>query len=104
MSTAIIYSPAKTAMQSGKGKTGLWLLEYTRTAPAAPDGLMGWNTMLSTLPQVKLRFDSKEEAVAYATAKNIPYSIREPHNSKTKPQAYADNFSFNRRKAFDGNC
>jgi hypothetical protein len=104
MSIAIIHSPVKNPMQSGKGKTGLWLLEYERPSPATPDALMGWNTMPNTLPQVKLTFDSKEEAIAYATAKNIPYRLREPKTASVAPKAYAENFSHNRRKAFDGGC
>ncbi|MGE0240592.1 MAG: NADH dehydrogenase ubiquinone Fe-S protein 4, partial [Parvibaculaceae bacterium] len=28
--TAKIYRPARNAMQSGKGKSDLWLLEYER--------------------------------------------------------------------------
>lgn len=101
---ARIYSPAKTAMQSGKGKTGLWLLEYEKPAPGTPDALMGWNTMPDTITEVKLRFNSKDEAIAYATAKKIEYSVSEPHTAVVPPKAYAENFSAFKRKAWDVNC
>lgn len=101
---AKIYQPAKTAMQSGRGKTRTWLLEFEKPAPGTPDALMGWNSMPDTITQVKLAFTSKEEAVAYATAKHIPYSILEPQKTVVPPKAYAENFSFARRKAWDSGC
>lgn len=101
---AKIYRPAKTAMQSGKAKTSQWLLEFERAAPGTPDALMGWNTMPSTQPQVKLFFATKEEAIAYANAKNIAFTVSEPHAPRIAPKAYAENFSHNRRQSFDGNC
>ena len=101
---AKIYSPAKTAMQSGKGKTGAWLLEYEKPAAGRPDALMGWNTMPSTVTQVKLSFATKEEAIAYANAKKIEFSVSEPKKSVVPPKAYAENFSNGKRKAWDGSC
>ena len=98
---ARIYQPARTAMQSGKAKTHRWLLEYIPPAPGRPDALMGWNTMPDTIAEIKLFFPTKEEAVAYATAKLIPYEVSEPHTSVVPPKAYAENFSANRRTAFD---
>ncbi len=102
MSThAKIYSPAKTAMQSGKAKTQHWLLEFERPAPGRPDALMGWNTMPDTIAQLKLTFATKEEAIAYATAKNIPYVVSEPKSASVAPKAYAENFSYTKRTARD---
>lgn len=102
--TAKIYQPAKTAMQSGKGKTRSWLLEYEKPAPGTPDALMGWNTMPDTITQIKLTFATKDEAIAYATAKKIAYVVREPQSSVVPPKAYAENFSNAKRKAWDSNC
>ncbi len=101
---AKIYQPAKTAMQSGKGKTSQWTLEFERPAPATPDALMGWNTMASTVTQVKLSFATQEEAITYANAKNIEFAVSAPHHAAVAPKAYAENFSSNRRQAFDGDC
>jgi hypothetical protein len=101
---ARIYSPAKSAMQSGKGKTGVWVLEFEKPEAGRPDALMGWNTMPSTTTQVKLHFGSKEEAVAYATAKNLDFSVTEPKAAVVPPKAYAENFSTGKRKAWDANC
>ena len=61
---ARIYKPARTAMQSGKARTKLWLLEYEPQSPRVPDPLMGWSSARDTLNQVQLRFDTLDEAVA----------------------------------------
>lgn len=101
---AKIYQPAKTAMQSGRAKTNHWMLEFERPAPGRPDALMGWNSMPDTIAQVKLSFATKEEAIAYASAKSIPYTVKEPKVSSVAPKAYAENFSYTKRKAFDQGC
>ena len=100
---AKIYQPAKTAMQSGRAKTRNWLLTYKAPAPTTPDALMGWNTMVDTRTQISLAFDTKEAAIAYANAKNIPFEVHEPHTPAVAPKAYAENFSHNRRTAFEAN-
>ena len=100
---ARIYQPAKTAMQSGRGKTHHWVLEFERPAPGKPDALMGWNTMPDTITEVKLSFPTREEAIAYATAKSISFAVAEPKTPSVPPKNYAENFSFARRKAFDAN-
>ena len=100
---AKIYQPAKTAMQSGKGKDS-WLLEYVAPAPGTPDALMGWNTMPDTITEIRLKFATREEAISYAEAKKIPYRLSEPKSTVVPPKAYAENFSFKRRIAFDQDC
>ena len=101
---AKIYQPTKTAMQSGRAKTKSWKLEYEPIAKGTPDALMGWNTMPDTRAQLHLEFPTREEAIAYAEAKNIPFEVIEPKAPSIKPKAYAENFSFAKRKAFDSNC
>ncbi len=98
---AKIYQPAKTAMQSGQGKTHFWLLEYKTTKPMTPEPLMGWSTMSDTLQQVKLKFDSKEEAIAYAEKKHITYELFEPKSRKITPKSYAANFANDRFLPFE---
>lgn len=88
-------------MQSGQRNTARWLLEYDRPTPATPEPLMGWNSMQSTLPQIRLAFPTQQAAIAYANAHGIPYTLQGPHAKKVPPKAYAENFSFARRSAFD---
>lgn len=65
---------------------------------------MGWNSAGDTLYQVRLLFPTREAAVAYATAKEIPFELVEPHAPKSAPKAYASNFASGRRRAYAGNA
>ena len=94
--TARIYRPARTAMQSGTAKTDRWLLEYEAERPREIEPLMGWTSSGDMKSQLKLWFDTQEEAVAYATRNGIPYRVEQPHDPKRRSMAYADNFKFNR--------
>jgi hypothetical protein len=94
---ARIYRPAKNAMQSGKARTKLWLLEYEAEAARTIDPLMGWTSSGDMRQQVVLEFDTAEEAVAYADANAIAYQVFEPHVQTPKPKAYSDNFKFDRK-------
>ncbi|MFL5177134.1 MAG: ETC complex I subunit [Microvirga sp.] len=96
MTTARIYKPAKTAMQSGQARTKQWLLKFDRVEPREIEPLMGWTSSGDTRQQVQLWFDSKEEAIAYATREGIAYRVEEPEVPKRRTISYADNFKFNR--------
>ena len=92
-----IYKPARNAMQSGKGKSGDWVLEHVADAPRTADPLMGWTSSGDTRTQVRLRFDTKEEAVAYAEREGLAYTLApEPRPGKTIRKSYSDNFKFGR--------
>ena len=91
MNKAKIYSPAKTSMQSGKSKLEKWILEFDRE-DLEEDFIMGWNSSSDTKKQIKIVFESKDEAIAYANKKNILYSIIEPNKRKIIIKSYADNF------------
>lgn len=91
---ARIFKPAKTAMQSGQGGTKEWMLQYDPSHREI-DPLMGW-TSGDTLNQVRLRFDTKEEAIAFAEKHGIQYVVEESKQRTVKPKAYSDNFAFTR--------
>ena len=94
---ARIFQRPKTAMQSGLAGTENWVLEFTPTLPEVNDPLMGWWGRGDTRGQVMLRFDSREQAVAYAEANGITYEVEiPPAPTKHKPKVYADNFKFSR--------
>jgi len=93
---ARIYKPAKTAMQSGQAKTKDWLLDYEPATARETEPLMGWTGSNDMLSQVKLCFESKEEAVAYAEKNGIPYRVFEPHPRAMSKKSYSDNFKFGR--------
>ncbi|HRJ70238.1 MAG TPA: ETC complex I subunit [Beijerinckiaceae bacterium] len=94
--TARIYKPARNAMQSGQGKTVRWLLEFEPAAPRQVEPLMGWTSATDMDAQVRLWFDSKEAAVAYAEKHGLAYRVEEPKETTRRSMAYADNFKFNR--------
>jgi hypothetical protein len=94
--TARIYLPARTATQSGQAKDKTWRLEYEPEAPREIDPLMGWTSSTDMKSQVKLHFDSKEEAVAYAERNGIPYRLEEPKPIARRVLSYSDNFAPNR--------
>jgi NADH dehydrogenase ubiquinone Fe-S protein 4 len=96
MALARIYRPAKTAMQSGRAKTRKWLLEYEPASRREPDPLMGWASAEDTLNEVLLRFDTLEEAVAFAKRHALEYRLIEPHLPTAKAKSYADNFRYDR--------
>jgi hypothetical protein len=95
--TARIYKPARTAMQSGNAKTKLWLLEYEPEAPRVVEPLMGWTSSTDMKSQIRLRFATREEAVAYCEREGIPYQVMEPKEPARRAIAYSDNFAFQRR-------
>ena len=95
---ARIYQPSRTAMQSGKARAKLWLLEYEPEAAKAPDPLMGWTSSRDMRQQVQLEFDSAEEAVAYAEKHGIPFQVFEPHKPVAKSKSYSDNFRVDRKE------
>ena len=91
MRKAKIYKPSKTAMQSAKGNTRNWLLEFdTKNTEINP--LMGWETSKDMMSEIKLEFSTKEQATNYAKKNNIDYYIIEPQKRKIIKKSYADNF------------
>ncbi len=71
---ARIYRPAKTAMQSGKAKTEVWMLEFEPEQPCKVEPLMGYTSSGDMKSQIRLSFETKEEAIAYAQKNGIAYS------------------------------
>jgi hypothetical protein len=94
---ARIFRPSKTAMQSGKGKSADWVLEFEPSDARRPDPLMGWTLTADTEGQVRLSFETKEEAVRYADQHGIAFQVIDPHPAKRIIKAYADNFAFGRK-------
>ena len=95
---ARIYRPARNAMQSGGANSKLWLLEYEPASPRRRDPLMGWSGSADTASQVRLRFDSREAAVAYAERHGLAYELHEPRQRQVRPKSYAANFRWKRAR------
>jgi len=78
-------------MQSGKGKTKVWLIEF-ETKNTGINPLMGWESSNDTMSEVKLEFTTKDQAINYAKTNNIEYNLIEPQKRKTIKKSYTDNF------------
>ncbi|MBO0903843.1 ETC complex I subunit [Jiella sonneratiae] len=95
---ARIFRPTRTAMQSGKAKTRLWVLEYEPEARKEVEPLMGYTSSSDMRSQVRLSFETKEQAIDYAERNGIVFRLEEPHAPKRVRVAYADNFKYDRRQ------
>ena len=95
MKKAKIYKPSKTAMQSGYRKSKNWILEFD-TLDTKISPLMGWESSLDTMSEIKLEFSTKEQAINYAEKNNIDYYVLEPKKRKLIIKSYSDNFIKNK--------
>jgi hypothetical protein len=94
---ARIYRQAKGATQSGLARTKLWVLDFDQERAREIEPLMGWTSSGDMKQQISLRFDSRDEAVAYAEREGIAYRVDEPTDTtKRRTMSYSDNFKFNR--------
>jgi len=66
------------------------------------DPLMGWTGSGDMDSQVKLSFETKDEAIAYAAQKGITYTLQEPKERKhvIRNGGYGDNFATNRKETW----
>jgi len=93
---ARIYQPVKNPLQSGRANAGRWLLEFDQTSARRLDGLMGWTGTTDTDTQLKMKFESREAAEAFAQKQGISYRVVEPKKRIVKPKSYSDNFAYDR--------
>lgn len=91
---ARIFKPAKSTMQSGRHNLKKWVLEYEIESARIPEDLIGWVSAGDTLNQVRIPFDCKTAAIAFAEEKNWEYTIQTPHKRRVKPRNYLDNFKY----------
>ena len=92
MSIARIVEEQRKTTQSGKARVGCWTLEFEREEAQRPDPLTGWSGSGDTKTQIRLGFDSKDEALAYAKSKGLEVHLVPAAPIQLKLQAYADNF------------
>ena len=99
---ARIYQPARTAMQSGTAKTHQWVLDVAPASEREVDPLMGWTSSSDTQAQVRLKFETREAAEAYAAEKGLEFDLVEPKPRKAniRPRGYGENFATDRKGAW----
>ena len=55
---------------------------------------MGWTGSGDMNQQLRLKFESKEEAIDYARREGIEYDVVEPKKRSHIKKSYADNFAY----------
>ena len=86
-------------MSSGTARTKGWVLDFVPATARTVDPLMGWTSSDDTQAQVRLRFDTREQAEDYARENGIDAVVQDPNKRKAniRPGGYGDNFATNRR-------
>ena len=90
------YKNSTSATQSGRKRTGHWLLEPICSNNSVNDDLMGWSGGRDIKDQIKLKFSSINDLERYAKKYNISLEIIKPKEKKIIIKSYADNFTKNR--------
>ena len=98
--TALIFQPAKNAMQSGRARTKNWVLKFEPSAPQCVDPLMGWTGTTDMSGQVTLKFKTRAEAERFAKDHGLAYEIVATAPRKRISKSYADNFSADGRQSW----
>ncbi len=84
-------------MQSGRGRSQQWVLVFEQSARRDIDPLMGYTSSSDTRTQVRLSFDTLEEAEAFAQREGIAYSVQPAHERTVQRSSYPDNFRVDRK-------
>ena len=59
---------------------------------------MGWNSSHDTKTQIRIFFETKHQAIAWAKKNNYQFFVEEPKIKKIKPKSYSSNFDYNRKE------
>ena len=97
---ARIYKPARTATQSGQANSQSWAVDFEPQQPRTVEPLMGWTSSGDPRQQLRLRFATKEEAIAYCEKHGIAFQVFEPKQAARRTMSYSDNFAFHRKDAW----
>lgn len=98
MERARIYKPNRSTMQAGRAKSNNWVLEFEPRGKRYLEPIMGWTGTQLTKTQLQLRFQTKEEAIAYAKRNNIDFILVPPHQFRQLPKSYSHNFAADKVK------
>lgn len=80
-------------MSSGRVKTKRWLMIFEKENSQYVEPVMQWTAGNSTLNQVRLFFQTKEEAIAHAQKNGWEFHVIEPKEPKITPKSYTNNFT-----------
>jgi hypothetical protein len=94
MTEVRIFRPSKKTTQSGRGHTDQWVVEYAPSGNRRPDPLMGWIVSDDTRHQVRIEFDTLEQAKRFVDKKGWQAEVIEPKDRSVRPRNYSDNFRY----------
>jgi len=98
-----VFSPTKSAMQSGAEKVGWWKVEF-ENPERWRNPLMGYVSSADPASNLKMKFQSKEEALNYVEKMGYDYELsdsvypEEPSNDRGLIKSYSDVFKYKGRK------
>lgn len=89
-----IYSPAKSATQSGQALSYHWVVETEPATPRIPDPIMGWSSANDPFSELRgrLKFATEKDALAFVKNKGWEIVGAEPNERQVQPRTYLDNF------------
>ncbi len=90
------HKPSRSTMQAGLAATLYWILEYPPEEPREPDPLMGWTSARDTKRQIRLRFETLQQALKYVQRHALDADIERPQTAQLVVRNYASNFAYNR--------
>ena len=73
-------------MQSGLKKTKMWIIEFEFDPSLKKDVLMGWNSSKNTTKQLKLNFDSLDDAILWCQKNSYQYRVVDQTFKSVKPK------------------
>ena len=92
LARARVYRPTPNPMQSGRANADKWVVEFEPHLKPGIDPLMGWTSSADPLQQVRLSFNSLDEALAYCRRECLATDVEMPAPRKRKPRSYTENF------------
>jgi hypothetical protein len=87
-----IFPKTKSAAQSGHANLGFWILEATGSIGSIRDLETAWNTTSDTLRQLRLEFQSLDDARTFADKHQLRYTIEDVKKASPRRRTYAENF------------
>ncbi len=97
-----ICRPARSVLQAGRANTGHWLLKFEPRSASFIEPLMGWTSTQDTLRQVRLKFPTREQAVAFARRHGWACTVIEPRTPTVRPKCYAENLRYRHPRSAAG--
>ena len=89
----LIFKPSKSAMQSGLMNTKKWCLSNCNIDEIYVSSKFGWIGSTNPEQQIKLFFDSMEDAENFAKKNSYDFEIIKPKKRKILKKSYSENFT-----------